>query len=95
MEVKNICNSKKFNLFCKENDIIKQLTIPYMLEKIVYGIVERRKQTLIESLWFMLQHMKLDHNFWVKIVGGNYNIHPKLNSYQSCFKHNTKRGLMW
>jgi len=50
MEVKNICNSKKFNLFCKENDIIKQLTIRYMLEKIVYGIVERRNQTLIESL---------------------------------------------
>jgi hypothetical protein len=42
MEVKNIYNSKNFNLFCKENDIIKQLTIPYMLEKIVYGIVERR-----------------------------------------------------
>jgi len=50
MEVKNICNSKKFNLFCNENDIIKQLTIPYILEKIVYGIVERRNQTLIESL---------------------------------------------
>jgi hypothetical protein len=50
MEVKNIYNSKNFNLFCKENDIIKQLSIPYKLEKIVYGIVERRNQTLVESL---------------------------------------------
>jgi hypothetical protein len=50
MEVKNICNSNNFNLFCKENDIIKQLTIPYMLEKNVYGIIERKNRTLIESL---------------------------------------------
>jgi hypothetical protein len=41
---------QELHLFCKENDIKKQLTIPYMLEKIVYGIVEKRNQTLIESL---------------------------------------------
>jgi hypothetical protein len=57
-------NSKNFNAFCKENDIVKQITIPYTLEQ--NGVTERKNRTLVESVQCMLQHMKLDNKLWAK-----------------------------
>ncbi len=59
-------NSKKINSFCKENNIVKQITIPYTLEK--NGVTERNNRTLIENVRCMLQHMRLDHKLWAKAM---------------------------
>ncbi len=59
-------NSKNFNAFCKENDIVKQITIPYILEQ--NGVTERKNWTLVESVQCMLQHMKSDNKLGAKAV---------------------------
>ncbi len=45
---------------------MKQITTLYMLEQ--NGVVKRKNSTSIENMQCMLQHMKLDHKFWAKIV---------------------------
>jgi isoleucyl-tRNA synthetase len=52
-------NFKNFNVFCKENGIVKWTTTPYTLKQ--NGVIERKNWTLVENVWCMLQHMKLDH----------------------------------
>jgi hypothetical protein len=41
-------NSKNFNTLCKENDIVKEITIPYMLEQ--NGVIKKKNQILIENV---------------------------------------------
>ncbi len=45
---------------------MRQTTIPYTLEH--NGVTERKNQTLVENVQCMLQHMRLDHKLWAKVV---------------------------
>ncbi len=41
-------NSKIFNTLCKENGVVKEITIPYMLKQ--NGVIEKKNQILIENV---------------------------------------------
>ncbi|KAL4273006.1 hypothetical protein GQ457_13G030250 [Hibiscus cannabinus] len=58
--------SKEFNLFCEDNGIRRELTIPYTPEQ--NGVVERKNRTIVEMARSMLQARRLSNQFWAEAV---------------------------
>ncbi|KAL4353579.1 hypothetical protein GQ457_06G019510 [Hibiscus cannabinus] len=58
--------SKEFNLFCEDNGIRRELTIPYTPEQ--NGVAERKNRTVVEMARSMLQARRLSNQFWAEAV---------------------------
>ncbi|KAC9145043.1 hypothetical protein E3N88_46293 [Mikania micrantha] len=58
--------SGEFNQYCEEEEISRQLTIPYTPQQ--NGIVERRNRTILNCTRSILKGMKMPQCFWAEAV---------------------------
>ena len=59
-------NSEKFNEFCKENGIKRQLTTAYTPQQ--NGVAERKNRTVMNLVRSMLSDKKVPKTFWPEAV---------------------------
>ena len=58
--------SNEFSSFCEENDIHRELTIPYTPEQ--NGVAERKNRTVVEMARSLLKGKHLPNQFWAEAV---------------------------
>lgn len=58
--------SGEFNKYCKDQDIMRHLTVPGTPQQ--NDVVERMNRTLLERARCMLSHSDLEKKFWVEAV---------------------------
>lgn len=58
--------SHKFNTFCEENGIRRDLTTPYTPEQ--NGVAERKNRTVVEMARSLLKAKRLPNDFWAEAV---------------------------